>query len=88
MALAWRRRIGYAFIAYPLLMWFTIVYFADHYVFDIVLGAGFALIAWWLVGRMMRPGGLFERFGGPFAAPLDDARGGEAPRPRAAQAAA
>ena len=46
------------------------------------------MTAWWLVGRMMRPGGLFERFAGPFEAPLDGARGGEEPRPRAAQAAA
>ena len=24
-AMSWRRRIGWAFIAYPLVMWFTIV---------------------------------------------------------------
>ena len=56
-ALSWHRRVGYVFIAYPLVMWFTIVYFADHYVADIVVGAGMALGAWWLAGRSMRPGG-------------------------------
>ena len=42
-AFSWRRRIGWAFLAYPLVMWFTIVYFADHYVADIIVGAAMAL---------------------------------------------
>ena len=73
-ALSWRRRVGYAFIAYPLVMWFTIVYFADHYVADIVVGAGMALGAWWLAGRVMRPGGRLARLAGPFPSPLSSAR--------------
>jgi hypothetical protein len=68
-AFAWHRRVGYAFIAYPVVMWFTIVYFADHYVADIVVGAGMALAAWWLAGRVLRPGGQLARHAGPFPPP-------------------
>jgi hypothetical protein len=62
-------------------MWFTIVYFADHYVADIVVGAGMAAAAWWAAGRLLRPGGRLERLGGPFPSPLASARtfGGRTP---------
>jgi hypothetical protein len=80
-ALAWRPRIGVVFIAYPLVMWFTIVYFADHYVADIAVGAGMALAAWWVAGRLLRPGARLARFAGPFSPPLATARtfGGQKP---------
>ena len=54
-AYAWRGRIA-AWIAapYTLGMWFTIVYLADHYVVDIVVGAAYALICWYLVPRLFR----------------------------------
>jgi hypothetical protein len=81
IALAWLRRVGWAFVGYPLVMWFTIIYFADHYVADIVVGAGMALGAWWLAGRLVRPGGRLQRLAGPFSPPLASARtfGGRRP---------
>jgi len=69
-AFAWRRRVGWAFVVYPALMWFTIVYFADHYVFDIVVGAVFAVAAWHVAGRLLRRGGPLNRLAGPHAPPL------------------
>ena len=72
--LAWRRRVGYVFIGYPVCMWFTIVYFADHYVADILAGILFAVVGWVLVGRAMRPGGRLARLAGPFPKPLAAAR--------------
>jgi hypothetical protein len=80
-ALAWLGRVGWAFVGYPLVMWFTIVYFADHYVADIVVGAGMALGAWWLAGRLVRPGGRLASLAGPFPPLLASARtfGGRRP---------
>jgi membrane-associated phospholipid phosphatase len=80
-ALAWLGRMGWAFVGYPLVMWFTIVYFADHYVADIVVGAGMALAAWWLAGRLVRPGGRLAALAGPFPPLLASARtfGGRRP---------
>ena len=80
-AFTWRRRIGWAFLAYPLVMWFTIVYFADHYVADIIVGAGMALTAWWAAGRLVRPGGRLGRLAGPFPSPLASARTFGGPKP-------
>lgn len=73
-AFTWRRRVGLAFIPYTASMWFCIVYFADHYVADILAGAALALVGWWAVGRAMRPGGRLARLAGPFPAPLAGAR--------------
>ena len=36
IAWTWRRRVGYAFLVYPIVMWFSIVYLGDHYVADII----------------------------------------------------
>ncbi len=73
-AWTWRRRVGIAFIPYTALMWFTIVYFADHYVADILAGIAVAVAGWILVGRALRPGRPLARFAGPFPAPLAGAR--------------
>lgn len=73
-AWTWRRGAGLLFLPYTAAMWFCIVYFADHYVADILAGAVMALAAWWAVGRMLRPAGLLARLAGPFPAPLAGAR--------------
>ena len=39
-------------VAYPLAMAFALVYTAEHYVADILLGWGYALVALWVVGRV------------------------------------
>ena len=38
--------------AYPVAMAFALVYPAEHYVVDILLGWGYALAAWWFVNRV------------------------------------
>ena len=78
-ALAWRRRVGLAFLAYPAVMWFSIVYFADHYVADIAVGALLAVAGWVAVGRLLR--GPLARLAGPYPPPLAGARtfGGTTP---------
>ncbi len=75
-ALAWRRRIGLALVWYPLVMWFTIVYFGDHYVTDILLGIVYALAAWVVAGKLLR--GRLSALSGPFLPPLRSARFTEA----------
>jgi membrane-associated phospholipid phosphatase len=69
-AYAWRGRIA-AWIAapYTIGMWFTIVYLADHYVVDIVVGAAYAMTCWYLVPRLFRRTPL-RRLIGPFPSPL------------------
>jgi hypothetical protein len=69
-AYAWRGRIA-AFIAAPYTvgMWFTIVYLADHYVVDIIVGVAYALTCWFGVPRLFRRTPL-RRLIGPFGSPL------------------
>jgi hypothetical protein len=40
--------------AYPVAMAFALVYTAEHYVVDILLGWAYALVAVWVVGRVAR----------------------------------
>ena len=74
IAWSWRRRVGYAFIVYPLVMWFSIVYLGDHYVADIIAGVAVALIGWALAGHLTRPGGALHRLMAGPAEPLRRAR--------------
>jgi hypothetical protein len=75
-ALAWRRRVGYVMLLYPLAMYPTIIYFADHYVSDILVGIAVALFAWWGAGRLMARPGRLHRLMGPFAPPISMSRFG------------
>ena len=74
IAWTWRRRVGYAFLVYPIVMWFSIVYLGDHYVADIIAGVAVALIGWGLAGRLTRPGGALDRLTSGPEAPLRLAR--------------
>lgn len=79
-ALSWKRRFGYVMLLYPLAMYFCIVYFADHYISDILVGIAVALLAWWGSGRLInRPFGL-GALAGPFTPPISTARFGRPPR--------
>ena len=73
-AWSWRRRVGHAFLVYPVAMWFTIVYLGDHYVVDVLAGVLVALVGWTLSGRLLRPGGSLRRLAGPFPPPFRHAR--------------
>jgi membrane-associated phospholipid phosphatase len=46
VAFGWKRA-GWTAI-YPLTMWFGVVYLGEHYVFDVILGIGYALIGCWV----------------------------------------
>jgi membrane-associated phospholipid phosphatase len=79
-ALTWKRRFGYVMLIYPLTMYFCIVYFADHYISDILVGIAVAFLGWWVAGRMInRPFGL-GALAGPFTSPISTARFGRPPR--------
>ncbi|MCX6411215.1 MAG: phosphatase PAP2 family protein [Actinobacteria bacterium] len=75
-ALRWHRRFGYVMCIYPLAMYFCIVYFADHYVSDILVGIAVALFAWWAAGRLIARPGRLHRLAGPFPPPIASARFG------------
>ncbi len=75
-ALSWHRRFGYVMCIYPLAMYFCIVYFADHYVSDILVGIAVALFAWWAAGRLIARPGRIHRLAGPFPPPIASARFG------------
>jgi hypothetical protein len=66
------RKAGYVAIPYAVAMWFTIVFFGEHYVSDAIIGVALAAVVWIVVAR------VFPRtwFAGPFPAPLASARGG------------
>ncbi|MGI9116398.1 MAG: phosphatase PAP2 family protein [Gaiellales bacterium] len=79
-ALTWRRRFGYVMLLYPLAMYFCIVYFADHYISDILVGIAVGLLAWWGSGRLInRPFGL-GALAGPYPPPISTARFGRPSR--------
>ena len=46
---------------YPLAMAFALVYTAEHYVFDILLGWAYTLVAVWIVGRIADRGNELRR---------------------------
>jgi membrane-associated phospholipid phosphatase len=46
------RRARPLLAAYPVAMAFALVYTAEHYVVDILLGSAYALAAWWAVNRV------------------------------------
>jgi len=54
LAFGWRRA-GWTMI-YPVVMWFGVVYMGEHYVFDVILGIGYALAGCWVALR------LYERW--------------------------
>ena len=54
VAFGWKRA-GWTAI-YPLTMWFGVVYLGEHYVFDVILGIGYALAGCWVSLR------LYERY--------------------------
>ena len=55
-------------------MWFTIVYFADHYVADIIVGVAVALSRGGSPGASSRPAGALAGSRRPLPAPLASAR--------------
>ena len=40
-------------VGYVAAMAFALVYFAEHYVFDILAGWVYAVVAFWIVGRIL-----------------------------------
>jgi PAP2 superfamily len=74
MAFSISRKLAPLAIVYATAMWFTIVFFAEHYVSDALIGIVLAAVVWVVVARVIPR----TWFAGPFPAPLDSARG--APR--------
>ncbi|MDX6565878.1 MAG: hypothetical protein QOE10_1540 [Gaiellales bacterium] len=74
MAYAINRKLAPFALVYAIGMWFTIVFFAEHYVSDALIGVALAALVWVAVARVIPR----TWFAGPFPAPLDSARG--APR--------
>jgi len=46
-------RVRVLLVAYAVAMAFVLVYFADHYVFDLLAGYLYAVAAFWIVGRIL-----------------------------------
>jgi hypothetical protein len=40
------RKLGYLFLPYPFLVWFSIIYLGEHYVIDALLGVAYAILAY------------------------------------------
>jgi PAP2 superfamily len=74
MAFSISRKIGPIAIVYATAMWFTIVFFGEHYVSDALIGVALAGLVWLGVRRVLPR----TWFAGPFAPPMASARG--APR--------
>ncbi|HET7724024.1 MAG TPA: phosphatase PAP2 family protein [Propionibacteriaceae bacterium] len=52
LAFGWRR-LGWIAV-YPLTMWVGVVYMGEHYVVDVLLGIGYALVGCWVSLRLCR----------------------------------
>ncbi|HEY1480078.1 MAG TPA: phosphatase PAP2 family protein [Gaiellales bacterium] len=72
MAFSINRRLGPFGIVYAFAMWFTIVFFGEHYVSDALIGIALAGLVWLGVRRVLP----HTWFAGPFPAPIASARGG------------
>jgi hypothetical protein len=72
MAAAISRKLIPFALLYAVAMWFTIVFFAEHYVSDALIGVALAAVVWVVVARVLPR----TWFAGPFPVPLDSARGG------------
>jgi membrane-associated phospholipid phosphatase len=72
MAAAISRKLIPFALLYAVAMWFTIVFFAEHYVSDAIIGVVLAAVVWVVVARILRR----TWFAGPFPVPLESARGG------------
>ena len=36
-------------------VWFSVVFFGDHYVVDVIAGIALAAVAWWVLNRVVAP---------------------------------
>jgi hypothetical protein len=72
MAFSINRKLGPLGIVYACAMWFTIVFFGEHYVSDALIGIALAGLVWLGVRRVLP----HTWFAGPFPAPIASARGG------------
>ncbi len=43
------KKLGWFFLPYPLLVWFSIVYLGEHYVIDAIAGVAYAQASFWVV---------------------------------------
>jgi hypothetical protein len=77
MAFSISRKVGPLAIVYAMAMWFTIVFFGEHYVSDALIGVALAGLVWLGVRRVLPR----TWFAGPFAAPMASARGARAIQP-------
>jgi hypothetical protein len=71
MAFSINRRLGPFGIVYAFAMWFTIVFFGEHYVSDALIGIALAALVFVGVRRLIPR----TWFAGPFPAPMASARG-------------
>ena len=53
MACSISRKLGPLAILYAIAMWFTIVFFAEHYVSDAIIGVALAAVVWVVVARVV-----------------------------------
>jgi hypothetical protein len=74
MAFSVSKKIGPIAIVYAAAMWFTIVFFGEHYVSDALIGIALAGLVWLGVRHVLPR----TWFAGPFPSPMASARG--APR--------
>ena len=74
MAFSISRKFGPIAIVYAAAMWFTIVFFGEHYVSDALIGVALAGLVWLGVRRVLPR----TWFAGPFPPPMASARGRKA----------
>ena len=43
------KKLGWYFLPYPLLVWFSVVYLGEHYVIDVIAGVAYAQASFWIV---------------------------------------
>ena len=43
------KKLGWFFLPYPILVWFSVVYLGEHYVIDVIAGIAYAQISFWVV---------------------------------------
>ena len=45
------KKLGWFFLPYPILVWFSVVYLGEHYVIDVIAGVVYAQASFWIVNN-------------------------------------
>ena len=56
------KKLGWFFLPYPILVWFSVVYLGEHYVIDVIAGVVYAQASFWIVNNFDKVKSFFSPY--------------------------